>query len=140
MTSSGFFYSSFYLWKAFGLLEDTAFYGNMSLNSFIKSCFKSIKLNIIVFRSHLNNTIFNVKHKRFNRKVFIIPNVTIFEFCFVKIAFVTDNIILWKSDKPVSTATEFWKFFNLSLIIRSMQEGFNGFLKQVLSLIRFLQL
>ena len=49
------------------------FYGSMSLNSFIKSCFKSIKLKIIVLRRHLNNTIFNVKHKRFIRKVFIIP-------------------------------------------------------------------
>ena len=54
-------------------LNIPAFYGSMSLNSLIKSCFKSIKGKILVLRSHLNNTIFNVKHKRFIRKVFIIP-------------------------------------------------------------------
>ena len=37
------------------------FYGRMPLNSFIKSCFKSIKLKIVVLRSHLNNTIFWVR-------------------------------------------------------------------------------
>ena len=53
-----------------------------------ESCFESIfiassraslnqsqdrDLKIVVFRSHLNNTIFNVTHKRFIREVFIIP-------------------------------------------------------------------
>ena len=63
----------FLLWKALHLLEHAAFYGSMSLNSFIKSCFKLIKLKIVVFRSHFNNTVFNVKHKRFIRKVYKIP-------------------------------------------------------------------
>ena len=49
------------------------FYGSLSLNSIIKPCFKLIKLKIVVLRSHLNNTIFNVKYKRFIRKVLIIP-------------------------------------------------------------------
>ena len=49
------------------------FCGSMCWNSFIKTCFKSIKLKIIILRSHLNNTIFDVKHKRFIKKVFIIP-------------------------------------------------------------------
>ena len=49
------------------------FYGTMSLNSFIKSCFKAVKFKIVVHRSHLIDTTFNVKHKRHIRKVFIIP-------------------------------------------------------------------
>ena len=35
------------------------------------------------------------------------------------------NVVLWKFDNPVSTATEFWKLFGLFVIIRSMQEGLN---------------
>ena len=46
------------------------FYGSMSFNSFIKSCFKLFKLKIVFLRSHFNNTFFDVKHKRFIRKVF----------------------------------------------------------------------
>ena len=44
------------------------FYGSV----FIKSCFELIKLKIVVLISHLNNTIFNEKHKRLIRKVFMI--------------------------------------------------------------------
>ena len=32
------------------------FYGSMSFNSFIKSCFKLFKLKIVFLRSHFNNT------------------------------------------------------------------------------------
>ena len=52
---------SFYSSKSFGFLKHSTSDRSMSLNSFIKSCFKSIRLNIVVLRSHLNNTIFNVK-------------------------------------------------------------------------------
>ena len=58
----------------FALLERTAFY-----SFFLASSRASLKqsydrdLKIVVFRSHLNNTIFKVTHKRFIREVFIIP-------------------------------------------------------------------
>ena len=55
--------------------------------------------------------------------------VTIFGFCFFMENFITVNIILWKSENAVSTVTKFWKLFDLFVIIRSMQENFNGFLK-----------
>ena len=42
---------------------------------------------------------------------------------------VTTN--LWKSDKPVSITQEFWKLLGQFVKIRSMQEGFSGFLKHV---------
>ena len=42
-------------------------HGSMPLNSCIRGCFKLIKLKLVVLRSHFNNTIFNVKHKRFIR-------------------------------------------------------------------------
>ena len=66
------------------------FYGSMYLNSFIKGCFKSIRLKIVVLRSHLINTVFNLKHKRFIRKVFKIPirhNI-----CFLFFLWKTSNI------------------------------------------------
>ena len=39
--------------------------------------------------------------------------------------------ILWKSDSPVSTFFAFKKLFYLLVTIRSMHEGFVGFLKQL---------
>ena len=69
VTSSWSLYLPFYLWKALGLLAHAAFLWE----HVIKSSFKLVKLKLVVLRSHLNNTIFNVKHKPFIRKVFLIP-------------------------------------------------------------------
>ena len=73
----------------------------LGLNSFIKSCFKSIKLKILVLRNHLNYTIFNVKHKLFIRKAFIIPIPHHIWFClfihfstFITFITVTDRVPL----------------------------------------------
>ena len=46
------------------------FYGSMSLNSFTNS-FMNNQTQVVVLRSHLNNTISEIKHKRLIRKVFI---------------------------------------------------------------------
>ena len=44
----------------------------------------------------------------------------------------TIKLILWKSDNPVSITSDSWKDFGLFVIIKSMQVGFMGFLKQVI--------
>ena len=43
----------------------------------------------------------------------------------------TIKLILWKLDNPVSITSGSWKDFGLFVIIKSMQVGFMGFLKQV---------
>ena len=40
----------------------------------------------------------------------------------------TVTVILRKSDKPVSTTHELWKYFGLCVKMRSMQDVFSGFL------------
>ena len=54
--------------------------------------------------------------------------------------FITETMILWKSHGPVSITQEFLKLQGLFVNIRSIQEGYAGFLKQVGSLIRLLNL
>ena len=49
----------------------------------------------------------------------------------------TVTVILWKSDNPVSITPELWKLKGLFVKIKSMQQGFWGFLWQVGTLIRF---
>ena len=49
----------------------------------------------------------------------------------------TFKLILWKSDKLVLINLGSWKDFGLLVTIKSMQVGFIGFLKQVLSLTTF---
>ena len=44
----------------------------------------------------------------------------------------TIKLILWKSENPVSITSDSWKDFGLFVIIKSMQVGFMGFLKQVI--------
>ena len=60
-------------------------------------------------------------------------------FVLYKNTFMTDRLILWKSDNPDLITSASWKDFGLFVIIKSMQVGFMKFLKQVLSLTIFLQ-
>ena len=50
----------------------------------------------------------------------------------------TVRLILQKSDNPVSIASDSLKDFGLFAIIKAMQAGFTGILKQVFSWITFL--
>ena len=49
--------------------------------------------------------------------------------------FITAATSLWKSERPVSKTEDFWKQFALLVKNRSMPDGFEGYLKQVGSLI-----
>ena len=53
-----------------------------------------------------------------------------------KVAFETVSTILWKSDKPLSTTSQLWKYYGKSVKYKSIKDGFAGFLLQVRLLIK----
>lgn len=60
----------------------------------------------------------------------------ILDFSFRKVIFMNAAIMLWRSERPVSTTLEFWKF-TLLVNTRSTNERFSEFLKLVGSLTLF---
>ena len=83
-----------------------------------------------IVRNTLLNFSFEVIFKFDPIKIFVIPIVSFYRGMLLKWHFHYCDYHLWKSESPLVTVVVFWKLKGLFIIKRSIQLGFNTFLKE----------